>query len=271
MPNRIIRDSCRSSETLDRIGPEAERLFWRLLTTTDDFGRFEADARLMIAACFPLRAREYTCGQMTAWYSELELAGLVETYGCGNGRTYGHFLGWERYNRLRSKSSKYPDPKGPDASTCKHMPAHDSTCKHMLTYTESESESESDLRTKAKRPASRPPAGVDNFDAFWIAYPRKVGKSAALKSWNKLNPPIDDILAALKWQVKSEQWMKDAGQFIPHPATWLNQGRWQDEPPDDSASPRAADRRLDPLRKIKAERAEIEAERTTSHLEARPC
>jgi hypothetical protein len=106
---------------------------------------------------------------------------------------------------------------------------------------------------------------VDNFTAFWAAYPRKVGKAAARKSWNKLHPPIADVLASLKWQAASAQWTKDAGQFIPHPATWLNQGRWQDEPPDDSSSPKAADRRLDPLRKIKAECAEIEAERTGSH------
>lgn len=37
------------------------------------------------------------------------------------------------------------------------------------------------------------------------------------------------ILAALRWQALSEQWQRDGGQFIPHPATYLNQGRWKDE------------------------------------------
>lgn len=37
------------------------------------------------------------------------------------------------------------------------------------------------------------------------------------------------MLAALAQQKKSPQWVKDGGEFIPHPATWLNQGRWQDE------------------------------------------
>ena len=41
---------------------------------------------------------------------------------------------------------------------------------------------------------------------------------------------IDQILKALAWQVRSEQWCKDGGQYIPNPATYLNQGRWQDEP-----------------------------------------
>ena len=39
-----------------------------------------------------------------------------------------------------------------------------------------------------------------------------------------------DILTALNWQKKSEQWLKDNGQFIPYPATYLNQRRWEDEP-----------------------------------------
>lgn len=67
------------------------------------------------------------------------------------------------------------------------------------------------------------------FDAFWLAYPKKTGKEAARKSWAKLKPHLDAVLKALAWQVNSEQWLKDSGQFIPNPATYLNQGRWQDE------------------------------------------
>ena len=42
-------------------------------------------------------------------------------------------------------------------------------------------------------------------------------------------PPLPTILAAIEAQKKSEQWVKDGGQYIPHPATWLNQGRWDDQ------------------------------------------
>ena len=68
-------------------------------------------------------------------------------------------------------------------------------------------------------------------DQFWPAYPRKVGRENALKSFVKLKPD-DDMLAvmlkALTAQSASEQWRKDK-QFIPHPATWINGKRWQDE------------------------------------------
>ena len=37
------------------------------------------------------------------------------------------------------------------------------------------------------------------------------------------------MLSAIDTQKKSDQWKKDGGQFIPNPATWLNQRRWEDE------------------------------------------
>lgn len=70
------------------------------------------------------------------------------------------------------------------------------------------------------------------FESFWAAYPKKVGKDAAKKAFEKRSPDkqlLADMLAALAVQTKSTAWLKDDGQFIPNPATWLNQGRWKDE------------------------------------------
>ena len=69
------------------------------------------------------------------------------------------------------------------------------------------------------------------FMEFWKAYPKKVGKGAAEKSWSKAKPDLQAILAALAWQAKQEAWTKDGGQFIPNPSTYLNQRRWEDERP----------------------------------------
>ena len=76
-----------------------------------------------------------------------------------------------------------------------------------------------------------PPKGAEKFDRFWNAYPKKVGKEAARKAMAKVKAPIETILTAIEQQKRSEQWTKDNGQFIPNPATWLNQGRWGDELP----------------------------------------
>lgn len=76
----------------------------------------------------------------------------------------------------------------------------------------------------------------DAFDVFWKAYPRKVGKEAARKAFAKVTAPLETLVAAVEAQKASPQWTKDNGQFIPHPATWLNQGRWEDEVAKPSAS-----------------------------------
>lgn len=82
-------------------------------------------------------------------------------------------------------------------------------------------------------PPVSPPLGA-RFDEFWAAYPRKVGKQAAWKAWSKLKPSAEltkAILAAVEYQRNCPQWQKDGGQYIPNPATWLNQGRWEDRLP----------------------------------------
>jgi len=71
----------------------------------------------------------------------------------------------------------------------------------------------------------------DEFESFWYAYPRKIGKGSAYKAWKRISgmPPVEEIIKAINAQRQSEQWKKDGGQFIPHPTTWLNAGRWEDE------------------------------------------
>lgn len=73
------------------------------------------------------------------------------------------------------------------------------------------------------------------FERFWDEYPRKVGKDAAWREWLKRSPDddlTDQMIAAVRHQRASAQWVKQGGEFIPHPRTWLHQGRWQDEPDD---------------------------------------
>ena len=70
----------------------------------------------------------------------------------------------------------------------------------------------------------------DLFPLFWVAYPRKVSKVAAKKVFDKLK--VDDsllkqMLKALDVQKQSRQWQTK--EYIPHPTTWLNQRRWEDE------------------------------------------
>ena len=85
----------------------------------------------------------------------------------------------------------------------------------------------------AKKTAKRDTVYSPDFISFWKAYPNKVGKDAAWVAWEKRIrsiPEISFLLKILETQKQSTKWQKDEGQFIPNPATWINQGRWADEP-----------------------------------------
>lgn len=128
--------------------------------------------------------------------------------------------------------------------------------KPQKPKTDKEKEKEN-VKEREINPPIAPPEGagaVDepqpetSFDRFWAAYPRKVGKGAAKKAFAKVKAPLATLLSALAEQKKSDMWTKDGGQFIPHPATWLNQERWEDavtieieKPPDIHGSPAQTD------------------------------
>jgi hypothetical protein len=72
---------------------------------------------------------------------------------------------------------------------------------------------------------------LGGFSSFWRLYPKRVGKGEALKAWkkNRCEKITESILLALENQLA---WLtRENGKYIPNPATWLNQKRWEDEPP----------------------------------------
>ncbi len=72
------------------------------------------------------------------------------------------------------------------------------------------------------------------FDTFWAAYPKRQDKKGAQKAFAKLKPDADllkrMLLSITIWK-HSEQWTSEGGKYIPLPSTWLNNRRWEDEPP----------------------------------------
>ena len=70
------------------------------------------------------------------------------------------------------------------------------------------------------------------FDVFWKAYPKKIGKLKAKSSFEKIKPDehlLNLMVMKIDEYKSTKQWQEDNGKYIPHPATWLNQGRWEDE------------------------------------------
>jgi len=74
------------------------------------------------------------------------------------------------------------------------------------------------------------PPTQDAFEIFWKAYPKKKSKGDAKKAWKQMKPNLDEVLSALAWQVAQSDWIKQGGQFIPYPASYLRASGWEDEP-----------------------------------------
>lgn len=67
------------------------------------------------------------------------------------------------------------------------------------------------------------------FDAFWDVYPRREGKKAARKAWDRAlkdgATPLQIITGAIAYRDLPGR----EPRYTAHPTTWLNQGRWEDE------------------------------------------
>lgn len=79
----------------------------------------------------------------------------------------------------------------------------------------------------------------EDFEEFWRVYPRKIGKAKALAKFMGLpRSLLPTILSSVEEAKRTWDWKKDGGRFIPHPTTWLNGSRWEDEfSPEDFKPP----------------------------------
>ena len=88
--------------------------------------------------------------------------------------------------------------------------------------------------TRMKEGKNDKKEGIKDFDIFWAIYPKKKKKEDARKAFavlvkNNNFPEVSVLVEAVKAQKNTNDWKKEGGQFIPHPATWLRSGSWQDE------------------------------------------
>ena len=99
---------------------------------------------------------------------------------------------------------------------------------------ETETETEKRQSKQPPKPPARKLADVpEGFSNWYDSYPRKHGKLAAVKAWRKIKPSKQlavQMAEAIRTQVSQHHFQNGRGEdYIPNPATWLNQGRWDDE------------------------------------------
>lgn len=152
MPNRIIKESIRTSKTVNAMTDFQFRVWVYLITYVDDYGRGSADPELIKGFVFPRRKRisESDIGKTLA---ELAGMGCISLYDV-DGESYFCFPNWGKHQRIQTKKSKFPAPI--------HGESQSSTVSHRESRPESESESENNSNTNTNysaepETASTPP------------------------------------------------------------------------------------------------------------------
>jgi len=220
---RTIKPEFPQSESMGQCTRDARLTFLLLFTMADDSGRLRANSRMLASLLFPYDddAKKH----IESWLLELEKVGCIQRYQV-DGDSYLAINKWSMHQKI-------------DKPTPSRIPAPLESSRELSNPLESSSRVADfpsadrigmEGKGKEGKVSTAAPA-VDNFETFWKAYPKKKAKDDALKAFNKRKPDkqlLDSMLSAIATQVRSDDWMKEGGKFIPYPATWLNDGRWQD-------------------------------------------
>lgn len=133
MPNRIIKESIRTSEDVNRMTDFQFRLWVSLITYVDDYGRGDARPEIIKGSCFPLRDR-ITKKDIEAALEALADIGCVSLYEV-DGKPYLYFPTWESHQRIQTKKSRFPAPDIEENAIHRDSPS--STVSHRESPPES--------------------------------------------------------------------------------------------------------------------------------------
>lgn len=115
MPNRLLKESICTSESVNQLNFFQEVFFYRLIVVADDFGRMDARPAILKARLFALKDR-VTLKDINGALTKLAELGMIKLYEV-DGKPYLYFPTWLDHQKPRANKSKYPAPDDP-ASTC---------------------------------------------------------------------------------------------------------------------------------------------------------
>lgn len=147
MPNRIIKESIRTSKSINQLTDFQFRLWTYLLTYVDDYGRGSADPELLKGFVFP-RRKSVTESNIKAGLTDLACTGLIHLYEV-DGEPYLCFPTWAEHQRIQQKRSKFPPPPHNDGQ-------QEVTVGHRDIPLESESESQSESESESENICAEP-------------------------------------------------------------------------------------------------------------------
>lgn len=227
MPDRYIKESITTSDTIDALSWFEEVFFYRLTVCCDDFGRFDARPAVMKSRMFPLKT--ITDATVNNALHKLQTVGLVTTYTC-DGKPYLQLVTWAKHQRTRAKNSKYPNPIDGElqqmADTRGHLTSNDS----QVTSNVADSDSEKRIANNEKRIANDEKR---ESAASAITPKTTYGEFGKVKlspdEHAKLQERLGDV-GTQAYILRLDGWLAEGNSKKNHYATLLNWWRGDGEP-----------------------------------------
>ena len=215
MRNRMIKKEFWTDDKILELEPVERLLFIGIWNFSDDEGVLKNNSKVLKAQIFP--ADDITAEDINLVIKNMVKIGLLLI---NNDATLLKVKNWEDHQKInRPTPSKYKFVPGETASF-----TEDSVSTHGALTT-----NRIEKNIKKKNIIHQSKKKDELFDTWYDKYPRKVGKQAAIKAFNRLTAK-EKKLAITSLDNHIKHWLKSDTdmEHIPHPSTWLNQKRWED-------------------------------------------
>jgi hypothetical protein len=209
MPNRILKESICTSDSIDQLSAFEETLFYRLIVNCDDYGRFDGRPKIIASKLYPLK--DIRSNQIESALRALTSAELVILYEV-DGKPFLQMKTWDRHQQIRAKKSKYPSPESgnitPDG-VCNQMISNDIKCPRNPIQSES---NPNPIQKSSARTASRfTPPTIEEVDAYCKERGNRINPQTFVdfyeaKGWKVGNNPMKDWKACIRtWEQRDGQ------------------------------------------------------------------
>ena len=252
--NRLIRSGLLDSDKINKLSLSAADGFTHLLLVADDAGR--CDARIPIVKNLLYPIRKITPQTVIKFIKEWQKQKLVVLY-IVRGKAYIQILRWQRTRR--TKKSKFPDAKGEftinyikvkttdrnemyvDSSMSEYWKGNIPTKKEgdIIMFDIDNADEEMKLNLLSVKVSKEQEDLKKYIEAIYKAYPKHAAHLQAEKSIEKAikllckTKGISTGIAGkhlLEITLKFAKTEKANGKYCPLPATFFNQGRYNDDP-----------------------------------------
>lgn len=219
MPNRILKESICTSDSIDSLTWFEECLFYRMIVNCDDFGRFDGRIAVIKNRLFPLK-ENLTLKTVSDAINNLARAGLVMPYEC-DGKPFLYLPSWNEHQNVRAKRSKYPEPD--------NVNTYDCNCMHMNANVP-------DIQSNPNpNPIRNPNTEVraNRFNDFFSAYPKQKNILAAEKEYtlalyNDQSLTEQDLIVAAENYADAVSILGTDERYIKNPDRFLKDGTFID-------------------------------------------